>query len=114
MAPTLTAEQQALVAALSPETIVTLLALAQAAGLLLKPAASTTSAIEPKHRAKGKPGKPAGAAGAAEPAGEAIRKSRRQTEETATVDLKKIKEERVFDLKHEPERFRGGGGGGGG
>ena len=43
MAPTLTAEQQALVAALSPETIATLLALAQAAGSLPKPAASTTS-----------------------------------------------------------------------
>ena len=62
MAPTLTAEQQALVAALSPQTIATLLALAQAAGSLLKPAASTTSAIEPTRRAKRKPAGTAGAA----------------------------------------------------
>ena len=68
MASTLTAEQQALDAALSPHTIATLLALAQPAGSLLKPAASTTSAVEPKRRAKRKP---AGTAGAAEQAGEA-------------------------------------------
>ena len=72
MAPTLTAEQQALVAALSPETIATLLALAQAAGSLPKPAASTTSAIEPTR-------KPAGTAGAAEQAGEASCKLCRPT-----------------------------------
>ena len=93
MASTLTAEQQALIAALSPETIATLLALAQAAGSLQKPAASTTSAVEPTRREKRKP---TGAAGAAEQAGEASRKSRRPTEETATAESKKIKEERVF------------------
>ena len=52
--------------------------LAQPAGSLLKPAASTTSAIEPTRRAKRKP---AGTAGAAEQAGEASSKSRRPTEE---------------------------------
>ena len=68
MAPTFTAEQQALIAALSAETIATLLALAQAARSLPKPAASTISVIEPTRRAKRKP---ACAAGAAEQAGEA-------------------------------------------
>ena len=82
MAPTLMAEQQALVAALSPATIATILALAQAAGSLPKPAASTTSAIEPTRRAKRKP---AGTAGAAEQAGEASRKRRRPTEENGTA-----------------------------
>ena len=62
MAPTLMAEQQALVAALSPATIATLLALAQAADSIPKPAASTTSAIEPTRRAKRKPAGTAGAA----------------------------------------------------
>ena len=93
MAPTLTAEQQPSIAALSPETIATLLALAQAAASLPIPAASTTSAVEPTRRGKRKP---AGAAGACEQAGETSSKSRRPTEETATAESKKIKEERVI------------------
>ena len=105
MAPTLTAEQQALIAALSPETMATLLALAQAAGSLPKPAASTASAVEPTRRGKRKP---AGAAAAAEHAGEASRKSRRPTEETATAESKKIKEQPKFDGNMKRRGFGGG------
>ena len=105
MAPTLTAEQQALIAALSPKTIATLLALAQAAGSLPKPAASTTSAVEPTRRGKRKP---ACAAGVAEQAGEARRKSRRPTEETATAESKKIKGARIPAPK--PQIAHGSGG----
>ena len=69
-----------------PETIATPLALAQAAGSLPKPAASTTSSIEP-----------------------ASRKSRRPTEETATTDSKMIKEDRVFDGNMKRRGFGRGG-----
>ena len=72
------AQQTALLASLSPEMIAALVALAQAAGSLPKPAASTPSNAEPSCKAKRKP---VGTARAADQAGAASRKSRKLNEE---------------------------------
>ena len=97
-APAVTADpaqqQMAMVAALPPEIIATLIALAQAAGSLPMPADSNPTTTEASGKAKRKP---AGAAGAAEQAGAASRKAKKPKEERSqneTAKPRQIKEGR--------------------
>ena len=103
--PQFPAEQQvAMLAAFSPEVIATLVALAQAAGSLPKPADSNPTTAEASGKAKRKP---AGAAGAAEPQAVESRKSKQPKEDRSQkVAARPRQIKRSAPTKQRPNRGR--------